>query len=128
MHPYFPVFQPAFDAEERAMRNVWLGLALVPYLAAAGVDAWMHERGRRVPRAEQLAHAGLAATLVVFLTAVFVGKPVAAMVALAVFLAFLVWDEMAFHGSIGSAERRVHTVSWAALAAFVAAWGLLDLA
>jgi hypothetical protein len=110
------------------MRNAWLGLALLPYLVVAGVDAWMHERGRRVPRAEQFAHAGLAVTMAVFLAAVFGGKPFVAISALVVFLGFLVWDETAFHASIGAAERRVHAVSWAALAGFVAAWGLLDLA
>ena len=110
------------------MRNVWLGLALLPYLAVGGVDAWMHERGRRVPRVEQFAHAGLAVTMVVFLTAVFAARPPVALGALAAFLAFLAWDEIAFHGSIARTERRVHAVSWAALAAFVVVWGVVDLA
>lgn len=110
------------------MRNVWLGLALLPYLAAAGVDAWMHERGRRVPRVEQFVHAGLAATMAVFLTAVFAARPPFAFGALAAFLALLAWDELAFHRSIASRERRIHVVSWGALAIFVAAWGLVDFA
>ena len=46
------------------MRNIWLGIALVPYFALAGVDFWMHERGRRVPRVEQWVHAGLALTMI----------------------------------------------------------------
>jgi hypothetical protein len=110
------------------MRNIWLGLALLPYLAAAAVDAWMHERGRRVPRVEQFVHAGLAAAMVVFLTAVFAARPLFATGALAAFLALVVWDEAGFHGSIGARERSVHAVSWAALAAFVAAWIFVDLA
>lgn len=110
------------------MRNLWLGLALLPYLAAAGVDAWMHERGRRVPRVEQFAHAGLAVTMAVFLTAVFMSRTFVAAAALAAFLALLAWDEMGFHRGIAAKERRVHAVSWAALAAFVAAWVLVDLA
>ena len=63
------------------MRNVWLGLMLLPYLAAAGVDAWMHERGRRVPRVEQLLHAALAVAMTVFLACVFTGHAPAALAA-----------------------------------------------
>jgi hypothetical protein len=109
------------------MRNLWLGLALVPYLAAAGVDAWMHERGRRVPRLEQWLHAGLAIAMAAFLVAVFAGRPAVAFTALAAFLALLAWDELGFHGAIARSERRVHAVSWVALAGFVAAWWMVDL-
>jgi len=109
------------------MRNVWLGVALVPYLAAAGADAWMHERGRRVPRLEQWAHAGLAAGMAAFLAAVFAGRPAVAMGALAVFAALVAWDELSFHKAIAAAERRVHLFSWIALAGFVAAWAWVDL-
>ena len=109
------------------MRNAWLGLALLPYLAAAGVDAWMHERGRRVPRVEQWIHAGLAATMAVFLGAVFAAAMPAALAALAAFIALIAWDETAFHRTINPAERRVHRFSWLALAVFVVAWLALDL-
>jgi len=108
------------------MRNAWLGLALVPYLAAAGVDAWMHERGRRVPRTEQWIHGGLALSMAAFLAAVFSAQGPAAWAVLAAFLALLAWDEIAFHRAIDARERRVHAVSWAALAAFVAAWCVVD--
>lgn len=108
------------------MRNVWLGLALLPYLAVAGVDAWMHERGRRVPRIEQWIHAGLALAMLGFLAAVFAGHSAIAWAVLACFLALLAWDEIAFHGSIGARERGVHAVSWAALAGFVAVWWAID--
>jgi hypothetical protein len=110
------------------MRNAWLGLALVPYLAAAGVDAWMHERGRRVPRAEQWIHAGLAAAMAVFLGAVFAAPGPVALAPLAAFVALVVWDETAFHRAIHASERRVHVASWIALAAFVASWCVVDLA
>jgi len=109
------------------MRNLWLGVALVPYLAAAGVDAWMHERGRRVPRVEQWLHAGLAAGMAAFLVAVFAGRPAAAGAALAAFLALLAWDEIGFHKGIAPAERRVHVISWLLLAVFVSAWWWIDL-
>ena len=109
------------------MRNLWLGLALVPYLAAAGVDAWMHERDRRVPRVEQWLHAALAASLAAFLAAVFTAHPAFALGALAAFLACLAWDELGFHRGIGAVERRVHVVSWVLLAGFVAAWWWIDL-
>ena len=109
------------------MRNLWLGVALVPYLAAAGVDAWMHERGRRVPRVEQWLHAGLAAGMTVFLAAAFAGHPPVALAALAAFLVLLAWDELGFHKGIAPTERRVHVISWILLAGFVAAWWWIDL-
>ena len=108
------------------MRNLWLGLALVPYLAAAGVDAWMHERGRKVPRLEQWIHAGLAVAMAAFLLLVFRAAVMPALAALAVFVLLVAWDELAFHGGIARSERRVHMASWVALAVFVAVWGLID--
>ena len=108
------------------MRNIWLGIALVPYLAVASVDFWMHERGRQVPRVEQWVHVGLALTMAAFLTAVFTGSAPPALAALAVFVALLAWDELSFHKSIAASERRVHAMSWAALAGFVAAWWFVD--
>ena len=116
------------QATERAerMRNIWLGLALVPYLAAVGVDAWMHERDRAVPRAEQWIHAGLALAMAVFLGAVFAGRAAPATVALAFFAVLLAVDETAFHKPIARSERRVHLASWIALAGFVAAWRWID--
>jgi hypothetical protein len=108
------------------MRNIWLGLALVPYLAAVGIDAWMHERSRVVPRVEQWVHAGLAFAMAVFLCSVFAARPVPATAALAVFAVLLAVDETAFHKPIAVAERRVHATSWVALAGFVAAWRWID--
>jgi len=108
------------------MRNIWLGLALIPYLAAVGVDAWMHERSRRVPRVEQWVHAGLALAMAVFLGAVFAGRAGPATASLALFAVLLAVDESAFHKPIAKAERRVHLGSWIALAGFVAAWRWID--
>lgn len=108
------------------MRNIWLGIALVPYLAVAGVDFWMHERDRKVPRVEQWLHAGLALAMAAFLAAVFAGRSPLALAALGAFLALLAWDELWFHKAIAASERRVHAVSWAALAVFVAAWWIVD--
>jgi hypothetical protein len=108
------------------MRDAWLGMALVPYLAAAAADAWVHERGRRVPLAEQAVHAGLAAAMTVFLGGVFLGESLVATCALAAFAALLVLDELGFHRTIAAGERRLHVVSWIALAGFVAAWRWVD--
>ena len=110
------------------MRNVWLGLALLPYLAAAGVDAWMHERARRVARVEQWIHAGLAVALAVFFGGVFLQAHALAGGALAAFVGLVAWDELGFHRGIARSERLVHALSWAALAAFVGAWWLVDFA
>lgn len=110
------------------MRNIWLGIALVPYVALAGVDFWMHERGRSVPRAEQWVHAGLALSMAAFLAAVFVGRPAFAGAALAAFLPMLAFDEVAFHKTIAASEKRVHITSWIALAGFLLAWLWIDFA
>ena len=109
------------------MRNMWLGLALLPYLAAAGADAWMHERNRQVPRIEQWLHGGLAVAMTVFLAAAFAGRAVVALGALAVFAALVVWDELGYHRAIARSERRLHVVSWFALAGFIGTWWFVDL-
>ena len=43
-----------------AARFASLGIGLLPYLGVAGIDTWMHERARKVPRIEQLLHVVLA--------------------------------------------------------------------
>lgn len=103
-----------------------LGTALVPYLALVSVDAWMHERARRVPRVEQGLHYTAAAVLIAFLVAVFRDAGGVALALLAVFAAITAWDEIGFHGPLAVRERRVHFVSYAALALFVGAWRVLD--
>jgi len=108
------------------MRNVLLGLALLPYLAAAGADAWMHERARRVPRVEQWLHGGLAVAMAAFLAAVFLAKTLVALTSLAAFVLLLAWDEFGFHRALDRRERLVHAASWVALAAFVGSWWALD--
>lgn len=111
---------------ETSLRSFWLALALAPYVSIAAIDAWMHERGREVPRHEQWVHAGLAITLTVFLAAVFVERVSVAMVGLAAFIAMLCIDEFGFHRGIAASERRIHLASWCALAGFVIVWRLID--
>ena len=108
------------------MRSVWLGLALLPYLATAGADMWIHERGRQVRRLEQWVHGGLAVTMGLFLAGVFLERASVALGALGGFFAFLAWDEFAFHRGIARRERQVHVASWVALAGFLALWWLVD--
>jgi hypothetical protein len=103
-----------------------LALALSPYLAIAGVDAWMHERGRKVPKREQWIHAGLAVTLLAFLAAVFANRAALAIAVLAAFAVLLCCDEFWFHRDIAASERRIHVASWLALAGFVIAWQAID--
>src|SRR5438874_727363 len=98
------------------MRGTWLGLALVPYLAAAAADAWMHEHGRRVPRAEQAVHAALALAMLLFLVAVFRSLTALAFAALALFAVLVVLDEWRFHGAISRREKSLHVLAWIALA------------
>lgn len=108
------------------MRSVLLGLALLPYLATAGLDAWIHERGRQVRRLEQWVHGGLALTMALFLAGAFLEHASVALGALGGFIAFLAWDEFAFHRAIARHERQVHVASWVALAGFLALWWLVD--
>ena len=108
------------------MRSVWLGLALLPYLATAGADLWIHERGRRVRPPEQWVHGVLALAMALFLAGVFLERAAVALGALGGFIAFLLWDEFAFHRGIARRERQVHVASWVALAGFLALWWLVD--
>ena len=43
-----------------AVTRLYLLAALAPYLALVSIDAWMHEKARRVPRLEKLLHASAA--------------------------------------------------------------------
>lgn len=105
-----------------AARFVSLGIGLLPYLGVAGVDTWMHERARKVPRIEQLLHATLAITFTGFAVYVFLQRNVAATSWLAVFLVCLACDEFGFHRGLVANERRVHVISWAALTFFIVVW------
>jgi hypothetical protein len=101
---------------------VWLGLAFLPYAILAGVDTWMHERSRRVPRFEQALHAAAAVGLLVFLGAVVSAKTMIALCALCAFVAVASFDEFGFHAHLAARERRVHFASYIALLTFVLAW------
>jgi hypothetical protein len=100
---------------------------VLPYLAAVAADAWLHDRGRHVPRLERWAHGGLAAAMTLFLASVFLRRTQIAVGALVGFFGLLAWDELAFHRNIGPRERRVHATAWVALAGFLAFWGLTEL-
>jgi hypothetical protein len=106
-----------------AARLMTLGAALVPYLALVSVDTWMHEKSRRVPRAEQFFHAAAAVLFIGFVVAVFLDSR-AALPLLIAFSICAASDEIGFHRHLAAAERRVHLMSYAALAIFVAAWRL----
>lgn len=104
------------------MRLVWLGLALVPYAVLVGIDTWLHERSRCVPRFEQVLHVGLAIVLLAFFLAVFDARTALAFGTLCVFAVLAGVDEFGFHGKLATRERRVHFASYLALFAFVLTW------
>ena len=60
-------------AGQELMRLLVLSVALVPYLGFIAIDAWMHEKARRVPRVEQWLHGGIALAIGAFFLTVFVG-------------------------------------------------------
>lgn len=104
------------------MRLVWLGMGLMPYVIFAGIDTWLHERSRRVPRIEQMLHAGLAISLIVFVTAVFSAWAMLALIALCMFVVLEIFDEFGFHRHLDARERRIHFAAYVALLAFVLTW------
>jgi|SRR6187455_2191155 hypothetical protein len=106
-----------------AARLMTLGAALVPYLVLVSVDSWMHEKARRVPRLEQFFHAAAAVLFLGFVVAVFLDSR-AALPLLIAFAACAASDEFGFHRHLAAAERRVHFMSYAALAIFIVAWRL----
>jgi hypothetical protein len=108
------------------VRTIWLGLALLPYATLAGIDTWLHERSRKVPRTEQALHAGAAVGLLVFLGAVFSARNTIALCALCAFVVVASADEFGFHAHLAARERRVHFASYLALLAFVLVWQWLE--
>jgi hypothetical protein len=104
------------------VRTILLGLALLPYVVLAGIDTWLHERSRQVPRTEQALHAGAAVGLLVFLGAVFSARTTLALCALCVFAAVASADEFGFHAHLAVRERRIHFASYLALLVFVLVW------
>ncbi len=106
-----------------AARVLTLGAALLPYLALVSVDAWMHEKARRVPRLEQFLHAAAAVLFLAFVVAVF-RDSAAALALLLAFAACTAADEFGFHRHLSASERRVHFMAYFALAIFIAAWRL----
>jgi hypothetical protein len=108
-----------------ATRMLLLGAALAPYITLVSVDAWMHERARRVPRLEQILHYAAALLFLGFVIAVFRESSPLALALLAAFALVAAWDELGFHRLLDARERRIHFVSYAALALFVGAWRLL---
>ena len=102
-----------------------LGAALAPYVALVSVDAWMHERARRVPRLEQILHYAAALLFLGVVIAVFRDSVRLALGFLTAFALIAAWDELGFHRHLDPRERRVHFVSYAALGLFIGAWRLL---
>src|SRR5262245_4871241 len=104
-----------------AARAILLGAALTPYLALVSVDTWMHEKARRVPRAEQWFHYAAGLLFAGFAAAGFL-RSSNALPLLVAFVACAAVDEIGFHRHLSPSERRVHFVSYAALVLFVGAW------
>ncbi len=107
-------------------RTLLLALAVSPYLVCAGLDAWWHERGRKVPRTEWWLHNGLALSLIAYFTSVFGGYATQAWIALGLFLPLHLYDAFGFHQHIDRRERAVHAAANLALAGFIGVWLWLD--
>jgi hypothetical protein len=103
-------------------RIVWLAVGAIPYLGLVVVDAWMHERARKVPTVERVTHYISAVALLAFLAGAFWPHRLLAAVSLAVFIPLIAFDELGFHRGISARERLVHVAAYAALAVFIAVW------
>ena len=104
------------------MRFLLLILGLLPYAGCVTVDAWMHEKARRVPRFEQWLHLGIGISIVAFVLFAFLGNVSVALIALAGALGFMAADEFGFHAGLSRQERRVHGFGAIALLLFVLVW------
>ena len=104
------------------MRLIVLSIALAPYLGFIAIDAWMHEKARRVPRVEQWLHVGIAAAIGAFFVLAFLDLNIAAGALLVLSLPLMAVDEIGFHGHLSRRERLVHLAEGISLIVFVTVW------
>jgi len=104
------------------MRLLVLSIALAPYIGFVAVDAWMHEKARRVPKTEQWLHGGIVLALGAFFVAAFLGANWIAGVLLVLTLPLMAVDEIGFHGHLSKRERLVHLAEGLSLIMFVTVW------
>jgi hypothetical protein len=104
------------------MRLLVLSIALAPYLGFVAVDAWMHEKIRRVPKVEQWLHAGTALAIGAYFVAAFLDAEIFAGILLLLALPLMAVDEIGFHGHLSRRERLVHLAEGLSLIVFVLVW------
>ena len=78
------------------MRLLVLSVALAPYLGFIAIDAWMHEKARRVPTVEQWLHGGIALAIGSFFLMAFLGADTIAGILLVVTRAKGLRDHFAY--------------------------------
>ena len=104
------------------MRLLVLSVALAPYLGFIAIDAWMHEKARRVPTVEQWLHGGIALAIGSFFLMAFLGADTIAGILLVLSLPLMAADEIGFHGHLSRRERLVHLAEGLSLIIFVFVW------
>lgn len=92
---------------------------LLPYLALAAWDGWLHEKARRVPRVEQALHGAIALGVIGVCVGVFADRPALVWPALALFTLAGAADEFGYHAPLPVRERRLHHAAYACFAGFV---------
>ena len=99
--------------------------ALTPYLCVSLYDGYLHDRARRVPFPEQVAHGLLGLSMALFLFGVFRQHSDLAAISLSIYVGVYAIDEFVFHPGIARHERLVHAVAMVALSVFVVCWRLV---
>jgi hypothetical protein len=104
------------------MRLLALSVALAPYLGFVAVDAWMHEKARRVPTVERWLHGCIVLVLGMFFVAAFADADMLAGILILLSLPLMAADEFGFHGHLSKRERLVHLAEGLSLIVFVLVW------
>jgi Sec-independent protein secretion pathway component TatC len=97
-------------------------LVLTPYTLALSYDIWLHRTSRVVTSKEKVTHVLAIVFLSVFFISSLIGYTISALVALALALPVMVYDELAFHKDLPKHEKMVHVIGFFCFVGFASYW------
>jgi hypothetical protein len=97
-------------------------LVLIPYTLALSYDIWLHETDRIVPSKEKVAHALAIVFLSAFFLSTLINYTITALIALALALPVMIYDELAFHKDLPKHEKMVHVIGFFCFVGFASYW------